>query len=267
MNRPDLSIVTVVYRDWPGAWVTVESCTALRRDGAEHWIIDGSADQSILEHAEELEAAGVRLLSEPDQGIFDAMNKGLSLSTGRYVVFMNAGDRFDESFSLDEFKLWLQTEAGRVLVGYSREYWANESFIRPGLGREKSVLRMPSHQATFYPREFYEKSRYDAARTTSADGHYTARACTERGATFVPALICNFQLGGRSTSYDKVSIRLRRAETTGAVEIAKLWIKAALWRILPRRHFYRLMAIGKFTRTSGSLPALSSEVIRLTEPA
>ncbi len=192
----------------------------------------------------------ITLVSEPDDGLFDAMNKGLLLADGRYVLFLNAGDSLDESFSLES----LQRSVGQgdpVLFGYSVECWKGDKYLRPGPGKEGRVLSAPPHQATFYPRRFYKSHSYDLSLPIGADGAYTSEAVRACGATFVPFVVCRFELGGRSTSYGNAQVfRIRLREANNLGQRVKLVTKTLLWWVLPQGQFYRLLARGKYARVT-----------------
>lgn len=90
-----LTIVTVVRNDADALAATLDSVAAQRRDGVEHLIVDGASDDAttaMLDRARQTQ--GTRVVSEPDRGIYDAMNKGWHLAQGRYVQYLNAGDVF-----------------------------------------------------------------------------------------------------------------------------------------------------------------------------
>ena len=91
-----LSIITVNYNNESGLSRTLESISAQSKiSDVEHIIIDGaSTDQSleIIQAYQNTSMHPVKISSEPDDGIYHAMNKGLDLATGRYVAFLNSGD-------------------------------------------------------------------------------------------------------------------------------------------------------------------------------
>jgi len=95
MPMPIFSIITVTYNAEATIERTVRSLmsqTALEQ--IEHIIIDGASTDSTLKTVQvcQLPIANCQLLSEPDKGLYDAMNKGLQRATGDYVWFLNAGD-------------------------------------------------------------------------------------------------------------------------------------------------------------------------------
>ena len=95
-NQPTLSIITINYNNYNGLSRTIESISDQSKlNDVEHIIIDGASnDQSleILQAYKETSLHLLKILSEHDDGIYHAMNKGLDLATGRYVAFLNSGD-------------------------------------------------------------------------------------------------------------------------------------------------------------------------------
>lgn len=268
-SAPLLSVVTVVRNDLPGLHATLNSLRsvlsrALDRGEIQHIVVDGSTDDDIRDFLRaEGEQAPHTWVSEPDQGIYDAMNKGLALARGRYVVFVNGGDVFSAFLDWAVLAPHLRAEA-RVLLAYSIERFEQDGYLRPGLGRESAVFGAPSHQATFYPRAFYEAERYRLDLPVKADGEYTRRAIESVGALFVPTVVACFGLGGVSSSYGQLKVLRRRlAEQDGLPGRLKLLIKFVVWRLMPQRWFYRLLAWGKYTMVDVDkpLPVLRTQVL------
>jgi putative colanic acid biosynthesis glycosyltransferase len=93
-SPPWLSVVTVVRNDLPGLERTHASLAEQVLRDFEWILIDGASTDATRARASELLAEGIaRGVSEPDTGIYDAMNKGLRLARGSHVLFLNAGDR------------------------------------------------------------------------------------------------------------------------------------------------------------------------------
>lgn len=252
-TSPFLSIITVVYNDWPGLKRTLASVQPHRSEAIEHWIIDGSTDGHVRSALAGKVPPGTYLISESDDGLYDAMNKGLERARGGYALFLNAGDSLHSEFSLQKVK---DAADDRVILGYSVERWMSDRYLRPGLGRESDVLSMPAHQATFYPRSFYAANRYTLTRPIGADGAYTALAVKAVGSVFLPMVVCEFDMGGRSTRYDAATTRARLSECRTNLDRAKIVLKRALWIVLPQHLFYRYLARGKFTRLGPAQTAL-----------
>ncbi len=90
--NPKISIVTVVYNAKSFIEQTIKSVISQSYTNIEFIIIDGGSDDGTLELAEKYQSQIALILSGKDNGIYDAMNKGLKDATGDYVLFLNAGD-------------------------------------------------------------------------------------------------------------------------------------------------------------------------------
>lgn len=103
------TIVTITYNAADVFMRTADSVARQTYAAVEHLIIDGASSDGTQNLAEEYKKASdaacngheVRIISEPDKGLYDAMNKGRRLATGDYVCFLNAGDFFPSADTLD----------------------------------------------------------------------------------------------------------------------------------------------------------------------
>ena len=104
------SVVTITYNAASVLQPTLDSVLMQDYPHVEHIIIDGASTDDTLEIAKAYQQQSdeaenehiVRIQSEPDEGLYDAMNKGLQQATGDYIVFLNAGDRFPNPDTLDK---------------------------------------------------------------------------------------------------------------------------------------------------------------------
>lgn len=99
--NPLISVVTITYNAADTIGVTMASVAAQSCRDYEHVVIDGASRDATLEIARGY--AGVRILSEPDRGLYDAMNKGLRMARGKYVLFLNSGDTFHSPETLEAY--------------------------------------------------------------------------------------------------------------------------------------------------------------------
>ena len=88
-----VSVITVVYNDVEGLKRTIPSVLNQRSNDYEYIILDGGSTDGTLEYLSSLSIKG-KIKSEPDTGIYNAMNKAANMAEGAYVLFMNAGDTF-----------------------------------------------------------------------------------------------------------------------------------------------------------------------------
>lgn len=118
---PRLSIITVTYNAAQYLPITLQSTAAQTWRAWEHIFIDGGSQDATIELIQKYEpqAPAIQWVSERDRGIYDAMNKGLRMARGEYVVFLNAGDAFWEERTLEEIFSSAPAEAD-VLYGDHR---------------------------------------------------------------------------------------------------------------------------------------------------
>ncbi|QIK65372.1 glycosyltransferase [Nocardioides sp. HDW12B] len=247
---PLLTVVTVVFNDPVGLRRTLASVRP-HLDLAEHWVIDGSTTDDVRQVVAAEADPRVHLLSEPDDGLYDAMNKGLDRATGDFVMFLNAGDVYLPTFDPSTF-----LRGTEVVVGHVVERFGDDRYLRPARNRTDGVLAAAPHPATAYPRRAYTVLRYDLSIAVASDGNFTRRAIDLVGGRFVPQVVTEFELGGTSSQYgDLAVVRQRVRETRRPRGKAQLVAKTVLWFVLPQRAFYRLLAVRKYDRITGPVDA------------
>jgi glycosyltransferase involved in cell wall biosynthesis len=96
MNKPLLSVITVVFNNARDIERTVLSVLNQTYSNIEYVLIDGNSTDGTVKIIEKYRSKIAVFISEKDNGIYDAMNKGLAKATGDYVIFMNSGDEFYE---------------------------------------------------------------------------------------------------------------------------------------------------------------------------
>lgn len=100
---PLFSIITVCYNAADDLQRTISSVDAQTFKSYEHIIIDGASTDSTPDVLGKSASQRRHWISEPDNGIYDAMNKGLGRATGTYLIFLNAGDTFHSSKTLESY--------------------------------------------------------------------------------------------------------------------------------------------------------------------
>lgn len=99
---PKVSIITVVYNNKVNFIKTLESVKAQDYSNLEYIVIDGGSTDGTLDVIKQNESLISKWISEPDKGIYDAMNKGIELATGEYIWFLNGGDMIYSDNILNE---------------------------------------------------------------------------------------------------------------------------------------------------------------------
>lgn len=94
MKEPLFSIITAAYNAADTVGRTLASVDAQTFADYEHIVVDGASADGTTDLVAGAENPARRMISEPDRGLYDAMNKGIAAATGRYLIFLNAGDKF-----------------------------------------------------------------------------------------------------------------------------------------------------------------------------
>ena len=100
IKSPLISVITVTYNASGVIDRTLQSVANQEFQDYEHLIIDGASSDNTLKQVANFKNDKIRIISEPDKGLYDAMNKGLKEASGDYVIFLNAGDKFHNTHTL-----------------------------------------------------------------------------------------------------------------------------------------------------------------------
>jgi len=134
-----LSIITISYNDLSGLQFTLASSKSF--DERVEWIIvDGGSTDGTQQFLSEL-SEDYLFSSEPDEGLYDAMNKGLKEATGEYVIFMNSGDGFHSEQTLKEILSSLEKDKPDVL--YGETMYQDEARKNLGIRSEVTTRKLP----------------------------------------------------------------------------------------------------------------------------
>jgi len=201
-----LSIITVAFRNLDGIVKTHASLAHLAKatDIRFEWIVvDGGSNDGTQEFLENL--CGnyhLRFVSEPDNGIYDAMNKGIEMARGKFVLFLNSGDIFHPDVAHVVRQLQTQKDdvmiTGDALLDFGDGHKTKRS-AKPGWYIYHSLPA--SHQAIFFPLAGLKVWHYDLQYKVSSDYALAARLYKE-GYDFkkLDGLVSEFSMGGVSTT-------------------------------------------------------------------
>ena len=170
-----LSVVTVTFQNLNGLIRTSESFCTSDSDLFEWIVIDGGSSDDTLEWLQSATLPNLRWISEPDRGIFDAMNKGISRAQGAYVIFMNAGDCFATPSTIRSIIDALGSTRPALIYGDSVEVSTNgRSFHKPARHPKWNIYSMfTHHQSILYRRDLLEDG-YDLSYCLSGDWALTS---------------------------------------------------------------------------------------------
>jgi glycosyltransferase involved in cell wall biosynthesis len=155
--NPLISIITINYDDAPGLERTIRSVAAQTYRGYEYIVIDGGSKDESKKVIEQLAVHISYWVSEPDKGVYNAMNKGIAKASGEYLLFLNSGDVLEDNDSLSRASKYLgnddlvyfdlqvqQADGQRRLKTYPDQldfrYFIFESLPHPGSFIRKTLF-------------------------------------------------------------------------------------------------------------------------------
>jgi glycosyltransferase involved in cell wall biosynthesis len=230
-----ISIVTITYNAARTLQRTLDSVACQTYADIEHLIIDGASKDATVAIAERYKAASrheVVIQSEPDKGLYDAMNKGLQKATGDYLVFLNAGDTLYAPDTIETVVRCVQQppllleraggEAPAVIYGDTAITDAEGNFLHLRTHRPPEQLTWKSfkqgmlvcHQAFYVLTSLARQIPYDLQYRHSADVDWCIRIMREAerqqlALVNTHAILANFEEGGDTTQHHRDSLKER----------------------------------------------------------
>lgn len=218
MNKllPKVSIITVVYNDFRGIEYTIRSVMKQTYAELEYIIVDGLSTDGTLDVIDRYREEVSILISEKDDGIYDAMNKGLATATGDYVLFLNSGDELYEDMTLE--KVFSSAENADIYYGETKLIDEERNII--GDRRHKTPKRFDwksfrygmniCHQAIYVKRSIAEP--YDLQYQLSADIDWVIRAAKKANKIVnVNQYVAKYLVGGMTQKRHRQSLKERYA--------------------------------------------------------
>jgi len=217
--HPTFSIITVTYQADKVLEETILSVIHQTYKQVEYIIVDGGSTDRTLSIIDQYRPHIQRVVSEPDKGLYDAMNKGIALATGDYLCFLNAGDTFHKNETLEQIAHTLKSpELPDVIYGETAIVDANGQFLHMRKKSAPDNLNWKSfkqgmlvcHQAFFASRELAVAHPYDLQYRFSADFDWCIRIMKKAKCLHNTRLILiNYLNEGMTTQNHKASLKER----------------------------------------------------------
>tara|TARA_R110002095_G_scaffold161072_3_gene139585 strand:- start:924 stop:1703 length:780 start_codon:yes stop_codon:yes gene_type:complete len=181
-----LSIITVNYNNVLGLKRTIKSVQNQTYSNFEHIIIDGNSTDGSKELIEANKQHFSYWVSEPDKGIYHAMNKGIKVAKGDYLFFLNSGDHFNDSHALN--KVYSHLKDLDIVYFDINVIGEHETSIKkcPKELTFKFLHQdLPAHQATFIKKSLFEQlGYYDESLKIVSDWKFLILAICKHNATY-----------------------------------------------------------------------------------
>ncbi len=200
LERPLITIVTVVRNGAVSIEKTVQSVINQSYKNIEYIIIDGGSTDGTLEVIRRYDDRITCWISEPDKGLYDAMNKGISLAKGEWINFMNAGDRFHAPDTVSTVVPHLGDDADLV-YGQCRMIFSPEFSVTLKNGDPKDLWKgmIFRHQSLFTRTSVCRTVKFDLGHRVAADFAFIY-TCLRKGYRFLglDVIVSDAVLGGLS---------------------------------------------------------------------
>jgi glycosyltransferase involved in cell wall biosynthesis len=214
MFNPRLSVITIVYNNVRDIERTMLSVLNQTHNNIEYIIVDGLSNDGTLQIIEKYKNRVSKFISEKDNGIYEAMNKGMAMATGDYVIFMNSGDEFYDAGTVKH--VFATTADADIYYGETemindtgeslgqRRHKAPQQFTWRGFKYGMSI----SHQAIYIRQTLAEP--YDSRYQLSADIDWIIRAAKKaKTIVNVNRYVAKYLVGGMSKTKHRQSLQER----------------------------------------------------------
>lgn len=233
-----ISIITVVYNGEKTIRHTLESVCNQSTQPGEYIIVDGlSTDNTAAIVKEYMEKYPfVKLISEKDSGIYDAMNKGIRMVSGELIGIINSDDWYERT-ALEKMQKAYTAHGSGIYYGIQRYLLDNKEYYLERSGHEFLAQKMIPHPSTFVTADIYKKyGLFDTSYKYSADLEMFVRYSKEKVPFYrLDNIIANFRIGGASSTPAAVKESLAVRKHYGLIsrkqynfKIIKMKIKSLL---------------------------------------
>ena len=203
-----VSIITVSYNSEKTIAHTIESVLAQTYDDIEYWIIDGKSSDGTVALAESycsaMEQKGItyHILSEPDGGIYDAMNKGIRLATGDVIGIINSDDWYELDAVGTAVHTFEKTGCDLMFANIRMHKADGSTFIKKARLRKFQTSRDWNHPTTFVKAELYKNYPFRNKGIHDDYGFFLQMRSQNRKIVIVDQILANFHMGGASNHKD-----------------------------------------------------------------
>lgn len=227
MNKaPLISIITVAYNSAATVSRTLESLRQQTDKRFESIIIDGGSKDGTMDIVEAYQDVVTKSISESDKGIYDAMNKGISLTEGKYLAFLNSDDAYFPDTVASVIAFAEKHNPDIIYGDMQKERELGKELLtrieKPDLHKMPETMGI-FHPATFVKKELFDQlGGYDLRFKLASDYHWLLRAYIKRADfQYLDKVLVRFSVGGVSNfsceSY-REAIQIQEELNTGTSE-------------------------------------------------
>lgn len=207
-NALKISVITICYNNESDIQKTIKSVLAQNYENIEYIVVDGASKDNTLNIVRSYSSNIDVIISEPDNGIYDAINKGIRAATGDVIGLIHSGDRIYNSQVIQKIaNHFINNPKVDGIYGNSKIIKPNGELKMVNMGGEFSKKRirsgwMPSHQSIYLKKKVFEKYglyRNDLGGSGDYELFIRIFYCQELNIKYLNEYIIYFTLGGKST--------------------------------------------------------------------
>lgn len=247
-----VSVITVSFNAVSCIERTIKSVISQRYNDFEYIIVDGQSNDGTIEIIQKYHAYISKWISEPDRGIYNAMNKAVRICSGEYCIFMNAGDMFVNPLVLKQVSLFLD-DGFDVLTGceISTKNGKIVDYVKPP---QKATLKhffvtSISHQASFIKRSLLLEYPYDEHLKLVSDWKFWLQTLVLDGKSYrsIDVDVCVFNHDGMTYAFSDIG-NMERKEVLMSLlpkDVYEEYVKrySGFWFAKKRRYYGKLQRI------------------------
>lgn len=239
-----ISIITVCYNSVDTIENTIFSVASQSYKNIEYIIVDGNSKDGTVSIIQRHEGQISKWISEPDKGLYDAMNKGILMATGDLIGILNSDDTFNSNTIIEEIvafhtentidasvgNILQHRRDGKIIRIYSSKNWCPDKL---------KIGFMPPHPSVFFRRELFNKfGHYNLGYVIGADYELITRFFLKEkifwkysGITTTAMLVGGLSSSGTS-SYNLITQEIQKALRINGIEFSPFKIKfRGVWKI------------------------------------
>ena len=189
-KAPMVSIITVVLNGAHCLEKSMKSVEALSYDNIEYIVIDGASSDGTMDIIRKNESFVDYWVSEPDRGVYDAMNKAIRASHGDYILFLGADDYLYDVIHevVNEFDDEMMSYYGNVILSGNEKRYGGRFYPL------KLFLKNIPHQAIFYSRYVFDDYKYECKYSALADYALNLKVFSDEkyGLSYIPRTVAYY---------------------------------------------------------------------------
>lgn len=250
-QKPFFSIITISYNSAHYIEKTIESIFAQTCTDFELIIIDGASTDNTIEIVNKYKDRIAKVVSEPDNGIASAFNKGVKLARGEWINFMNSGDCFMDQDTLSFVKKKIEDygQENPIITGYEVSYQHNFRYPFYPARNDMHLFHRArlAHQGTFMRSDLFEKyGFFSEEHLITVDYEWHLRVLKNEKLKFLDKDICDFDVTGVSntkyfkTGFETIKAQLRHIRTFTDYFMIVYYVFLFIWEKLSRKVMQKL---------------------------